>query len=181
VHLLSGFSTLKLSAGTTFKDQDGGIGLEVRPQINIEWGSLNAALDMFYQGRLGSNFGAFPLSRAGTGIYYYPAGLPLQTTVLDNGVTVNQNRFAPFVMGQLTLTTVAVTALNSVSSGPLSFNGLTVGFQVGGGGELPLSQGWSLVAEIIIEGTVAGGVTGNNNSALSYSLVNGMLGVSIHP
>jgi hypothetical protein len=176
----AGFSTLHIKAGSTF-DQDGGVGLEVRPQINFEFNSLNSAIDLFYQGRLGSNFGAFPLSRVGGGIYYYPMGLPLQTSILDNGVTLSQNHFAPFLTGNVTFATVAVT--DSTSSPALSFNGLTIGYQLGGGGEMPLSQTWSVVLSLFFEGTISGGSTGGatNNSGLSISAVDGMIGVAIHP
>jgi hypothetical protein len=175
-----GFSTLHLKAGATF-DKDGGMGLEIRPQIDFEFNALNSAVDLFYQGRLGSNFGAFPLSRVGVGIYYYPTGLPLQTVILDNGVTLSQNHFAPFLVGNMTFTTVAVT--DATQTPALSFNGLTLGYQIGGGGEMPLSQTWSMVVTFYLEGTIAGGSTGGatNNSGLNYSLVNGFLGVAIHP
>jgi hypothetical protein len=183
VHLLSGFSTLSVNAGGGTFDKDLGIGLEIRQQTNIEWNSLNSMIDFYYQGRVGSNYGSFPLSRAGGGLFYYPFGLPLHTIVMDNGATLSQNHFAPFVLGQLGLSILSITDNSDEAAGPKPFNGLTVGYQIGGGAELPLSQSISILVEFQMEGTLAGGSssTSSTNSSLSYFAVNGLLGLSIRP
>ena len=177
VSVKTGFSTLSMSAGSTFA-KDGGLGMEVRPQVNFEYPNLSAAVSLFFQGRLGSLYGAFPLTRVGAGIYYYPSGLALSNTILDNGVTMSHNRFAPFVMGQVAFASIAVTDTDPTA--PISFNGLGIGYQIGGGGELPIGSETSLIVEFIYEGVLQGGTTGSSGSGLSYSTVSGMLGFSIH-
>ena len=153
--------------------------MEIRPELNIEWNNLNAAFDVFYQGRLGSNFGAFPISSLGSGLLYYPSGLPIHTTLLDNGVIETENRFAPFILGQMTLTNIAITS--SIGNQPISFNGLVVGFQAGGGGEIPVGQTWSILLEVFYQGTLAGGANSGASANVSFGGFCGLIGISIRP
>lgn len=181
LHLASGMSNFRLKAGETF-DKTGGFGLEMRLQFNIDWSSFNSALDFFYQGRLGSSIGAFPANRVGTGLIYYPMGMALHTTVLDSGVMITQNRFAPFFMGQASLITLSVTDKTMT---PPAFNALAVGYQLGVGAEIPVGQTWAFVLEFLYEGTLAGGSSNNQTttsaSGVVFSGYGGLLGVAIHP
>jgi opacity protein-like surface antigen len=194
IHLASGFSSLHVQAGTVAADtgaapydKEGGIGAELREQVNIEFPSLNSAFDIYYQGRFGSSIGSFPLSRTGGGLSWYPWGLPLQFAVLDNGVSFSRNHFAPFLTGQVALSSVAITDIDPQSNGNTepnnarTFNGLTIGYQVGGGAELPLTQSWSLVVELLYEGTLSGGSSGGESSSIKFNAVNGILGIALHP
>jgi hypothetical protein len=185
VQIKGGLSSFSVNAGGGAYKQDGGLGLEFRPQINIESPSLNAAVGFFYQGHLGSNIGSFPLSRIGLALYYYPFGLALSSLSLDNDITISQNRIAPFFTGQATFVTISVTDTVTVAPKTLSFNGLAAGYMLGGGIEMPLGQSFSILAEVLLEGTLAGGTsdpTGQSTSSgLSFSAMSGLLGISIHP
>lgn len=176
IQLAAGGSSFSLKAGSTF-DRSGGFGLEFRPQVGFEFSSFNAALFFSYQGRIGSNFGAFPLSRFGGGLQYYPFGLPLRRVVLDSGVTVHENRFVPFLLGQASLVSVAVTDFSQAQP----FNGLTIGYQIGAGVEFPIGATLSILSEALMEGTLAGGVSADGKSGISLSSYAGLVGISIRP
>lgn len=183
VSIKAGISTLRVKAGSTFvtdgstEGKDLGLGSEYRLQVNFNWNSLNAAIAFYNQARIGSNYGTLPSTRMGTALYYYPFGLPLHTTLLDNGVAMTQNRLAPFICGGPSLTTVAITYRSDTGSS--SFNGLALGWQGGGGVEFPMGQRWAVVLEAVGEGTLISDSTGN--AALSLSGFTGFLGVSIRP
>ena len=175
--LLGGVSEFHLSAGSVYQDRDGGFGLEFRPQINLEVSSFNSSFTIFYQGREGSNFGAFPISRTGFGVQYYPVGMPIQSTLLDNGVSVNENRFVPFISASLCLSVVAIT---DPSGSIPSFNGLTFGYQLGAGAEIPVTTTVSAIGELMLENTLTGGSSGSTSSVISLSAYALLLGVSVH-
>ncbi len=174
VSIAGGMSTFRLKAGSDF-DRDGGFGPEFRPQISFESVSLGVAMDIFYQGRLGSNFGGFPLSRFGVGGLYYPAGLPIKKTVVDNGITTSSNHFAPFISVQVPLTVIAVTS----RADALSFNALTIGYQIGVGAEIPILTNMSLLFELFKEGTLAGGAA--TGGGIEVSLYSGLIGFTVRP
>ena len=95
-----GISGLQIAAGNSFANgesgKDAGLGIEMRPQLDLNMSALNTSFNFYYQTRVDSNFGSFPVSRVGFGVQYYPFGLPLHTTMLDNGVVLKQNKFAPY-------------------------------------------------------------------------------------
>ncbi len=183
IGLKGGVSTYSVQAGTTYAGSTD-LGFDFRPQINFDWDQVNLALDFFFQGRIGSAIGAFPLSRFGTGVYYYPLGLGLYRSILDNGVTVTQNRLAPFITGQVLFASVAITDISDTTN-PVSFNALSVNFQLGGGLEFPVGENFSLIAELIYERTLMGGSTASSDSSSSSGIVvegfNGLIGITIHP
>lgn len=174
IQISGGPSLFRLKAGSTF-DRDGGFGLELRPQINLEFTSLSSAFTVFYQGRLGSNFGSYPISRVGSGIQYYPAGLPMRKTVLDSGVALTENRFVPFLSANLLLASIAVTD----PSQQQPFNGLSIGYQVGGGGEFPITTSAALMMQVLYEGTASG--SGAAATGIQLQAYGALFGIAIHP
>ncbi len=179
-----GLSSFNVKAGTTFS-KDAGMGLELRPQVNYEIPSLNFAAGLFYQGRMGSNgLGAFPLSRFGLAGYYYVFGLAISGDSYDNGVGVSQSRFAPFITAQVDYGTLAITSLSSTTGKVLAFNGLAIGYMLGGGIDIPLTSSMIIELEILLEGTLAGGASQSDgteaNGGLSIAGAAGFLGLSFH-
>jgi len=125
-----GMSTFDLTAGQSYQ-ASGGMGGELRIQINYDIIPINTSFGIFSQGHLGSNVGSFPMSRVGLATYYFPFGHPLASMPLDNNVTISQSRISLFVMGAGAFSALAITDISGAH--PLSFNGSAIVFQMGGG------------------------------------------------
>jgi len=185
VQFKGGVSSFSLNAGQVYS-QSGGIGIELRTQVNYEVTSINTSFGLFSQGHLGSNIGAFPLSRVGFATYYYLFGQPISSEPREDGVVISTSHMSPFISGQLELVSIAITDTITSPSQKFSFNGSVLGFIVGMGIEMPLTQSTSILGEFLYEGTLVGGSAASSSAdlgsgSLSFTSIGGMLGLSFHP
>ena len=184
IQLLVGGSSLNVTGGANYSGS-GGLGLELRPQINLEIDDINSAFGLFYEGHLGSNIGSYPVSRIGLAGNYYLLGLPLSVRYLENGVTFLKSHMAPFITGQLAFASVSIADTVTDPVKPTSFNGEALDYLLGGGIEIPMGTGTTLVMEVLLEGTLAGGQSTSSGTqsgnGLGISSFGGLLGLSFHP
>lgn len=186
----AGLSSFSVTAGGGTYKKDSGMGGDIRPQVDMQFPNLNFSTGLYFQGHIGSEIGSFPLGIFGFECAYYPIGLPIVKDLVDNGVHVMHNRLAPFISGGANLTNISVTDANA---GPtlLTFNALAIGFQLGAGVDMPVSENTSFLLELLYFGTLIGGGTAQSSSSTStistpsasiqYSGVGVMFGVMIHP
>lgn len=173
-----GFSNIDVEAGTTYS-QSTGMGTELRPEMNLPIANFNTALNVYYQGRLGSSIGGYPLGRLGAGLKYYPMGFAIKKTIMDQGVVVTSNNLVVFVSAGTELANVSVSDTHS-STEPIYFNGLLLGLQLAAGLEFPMGQNWALVLQGIKESTLTGGKTGGDSASLNISGMNFLLGLTFY-
>jgi hypothetical protein len=163
ISVKAGPSTARIKSGAAF-DESAGVGAEIRPQVNLALDKQDVSLAFFYQGRVGSRLGAFPISRLGAGAYYYP-----------RGKTSSDRKLSPFVDLSLIAATLSVTVGDSTATeiygypALMSFTGQYIGFQTGGGVEYSVSDSYALSLEAVYENSLFSGGSAANTSLNVWS------------
>jgi hypothetical protein len=82
------------------------------------------------------------------------------------------------------MVTVRVTDVSEPTR-PVSFNGFALGVMLGGGLELPVGKTTALVAEVLYETTLVGGMSDDSGaesgSGLRFNAFSALLGFSVRP